>query len=308
MMTPEPAFRMVPADQMPLDQTGDWPQRPGSLAQTLAIAGMIGERFGMSPGGAGEPGFLPADALSDADLVRAIDDRGRDVGTDEQRVATTLFLQGYVYRIAAPMLAAWVLHRRIPDVSARNLAVRFNAAGRVQDVAMREPRVYALAGDHMSDAEVIPVADLAGAAIKVLLTDHLLDVMGRLRAFCKLGLPLAKGSVASQIGMALTFVDAQSTESWQLVSRIALEFLSRTEPQIGGQGRSGDMQYMQHGLREGVTFRRGTCCLVYRAKGKEFCGGCPLRSEPELHATWQSRLLARPTAGLVSPLGLRTNA
>jgi|GEM_PF-4966905 len=118
-----------------------------------------------------------------------------------------------------------------------------------------------------------------------------------------MGLPLAKGSVASQIGMALTFVDAQSSVPWQTTARIALKFFERTSDLIGGQGRSGDMHYKQFENLEGVTFRRGTCCLVYRAPGKDYCGGCPLRSQPELLETWRTRLLARPRTDLVTPYG-----
>lgn len=299
-----PAFHMIPADQMPLgDAPLAWPVRPPTLHETLAISAQVGERFVLTMDGHDRPDYLPACALSDDDLLNGISKRGNDVGTTENRVAAALFLQGYAYRVAAPMLAAWVLHGRIPDVSAANLVLRFNDTGRLQDVAMRVPRVFALPDDRLDDAEVIHVSDLTGAAIETLLSGHLLAVMERVRPFGKLGLPLAKGSVASQIGMALTYIDGQSGQPWQLVARIALDFLGRTKAQIAGQGVSGSMHFKQAGCREGVTFCRGTCCLVYRAPGKEYCGGCPLRSESELQETWQTRLLARPAECLVTPAG-----
>lgn len=322
MAMTDSGFRTIPAERSPvgpgpLDAPLVWPDRPDTLAATLAVVAEIGERFILSVGDAARGSMpadglpadgltadgLPADGLTDADLSRGIADRGRDVGTDEDRVATVLYLHSYAYRVAAPMLAAWVLHGRVPDVSAANLSLRFNAIGRPQDVTMRAPRVYALPGDSMTDAEVVPVADLAGAAIEVLLTRHLLPLMTRLRPFGKLGLPVAKGSVASQIGAALSFIDAQSAAPWQTVSRIALEFLERTTAEIAGQGVSGDMQLQQAGEREGVIFRRGTCCLIYRVPDKGYCGGCPLRTRDELLETWSARLLARPTTGLVTSRG-----
>lgn len=297
-------FMILPATEMPLgNRPLHWPDRPDTLAETLAIAGQIGERFPITLSSFRAPGYLSADDLSDADLARGITGRGRDVGTQESRVATVLFLQTYVYRIAAPMLAAWVLHGRIPDVAASNISLRFNDLGRPQDVVMKTPRVYALPGDSMVDAEVVTVTDLPSAASKALLDSHLLPMMERLRRSGKMGLPLAKGSVASQIGMALTFIDAQTTIPWQTIARIALEFFEQTAELIGGQGRSGDMHFKRVEDLEGVTFRRGTCCLVYRAPGKEYCGGCPLRSQPELHETWRTRLLARPRTSLVSARG-----
>ena len=88
MMTPDPAFRTIP------------------VAETLAIAGQAGERFAISIGGGAAPGFPPAGGLTGEYLSRGIADRRRDAGTDEDRVATALFLQTYVYRVAAQMLAA----------------------------------------------------------------------------------------------------------------------------------------------------------------------------------------------------------
>lgn len=297
-------FTIVPVAEMSLGETPlDWPDRPDTLAGTLEIAGQIGERFPLLHSGLAGPDVLAADNLTDADIARGIADRGRDVGSDEDRVASVLFLQTYVYRVAAPMLAAWVLHGRIPDVSASNLVLRFNGIGRPQDVAMKTPRVYALPGDITRDAETVTVTDLTDAAIRVLLDGHLLPMTERLRQSRKMGLPLARGAVASQIGMALTFIDAQSAVPWQTTAQIAVEFFERTADLIAGQGRSGDMHYKQLGDREGVTFRRGTCCLVYRVPGKGYCGGCPLRSKPELLDTWSTRLLARPTDNLVTPHG-----
>lgn len=307
-MTAGRDFRMVPLEGLALSNRPlEWPDRPDSLSETLAIAGEVGERFTLSTGVAPDPstGFLAADDLGDEDIIRGIEDRGRDVGTDEMRVATVLYLQTYVYRVAAPMFAAWVLHGRIPDVSAANLALQFNALGRPENVAMRVPRVYVLRGDTVTDAEVIPVPDLTGVAVEVLLAQHLLPMMRRLRPFGKLGLPIAKGSVASQIGMALTYIDAHSDVPWQTVGKIALEFFRCTQGEIAGEGVSGDMHYKEIGDRAGVTFRRGTCCLVYRAHGKDYCGGCPLKSRDELLATWKTRLLARPTENLVTISGRR---
>lgn len=303
-MTNVSEFRMVPAAEMPLgDEPLLWPERPPSLAATLAIAGEVGERFRMSVSDHDHPGFMRADALSDEDLARGIGDRGRGVGTDEERVATALFLQTYAYRVAAPMLAAWVLHGRVPDVSAGNVGLRFDDQGRPADLALRTPRVYALPGDEMPDAEVIPVSDLTGAAIATLLSSHLLPVMERLRVSHRLGLLLAKGAVASQIGMALTFIDGQSAVPWQRTTRIALDFFDRTAGAIAGQGKAGDMGYKCMGEREGVTFRRRTCCLVFRVPDKGYCGGCPLRADGDLLDTWRTRLLARPVSNLVTAWG-----
>ncbi|MEM1386361.1 MAG: (2Fe-2S)-binding protein [Pseudomonadota bacterium] len=307
-MTPDLEFRMIPLDELALCKgPQSWRDRPNSLAETLSVAAQIGERFGLRIGDCAA-GVLAADALSDDDLARGIADRGRDVGTDELRGATVLYLQPYVSRVAAPMFAAWVLYGRIPDVSVANLTPRFNAFGRLQDVAMKVPRVFALPGDLMPDAEVVTVEDLSEAAIEVLLANHLLPVMKRLRPYGKLALPIAKGSVASQIGVALTFIDAQGLVPWQTVGRIALEFFGRTRAEIAGEGVSGDMHFNEIGARAGVTFRRGTCCLVYRAPSKEYCGGCPLGDRNELLETWKTRLLARPMEDLVTVAGRRQEA
>lgn len=271
------------------------PLPPRSFAETLAAAAAIGDRFGLASSWTGSlDDRIHATAITDDQIEHGVALRGAGLGTSDRKIAAVMWLQWYCYRMAAPLLAAWVLHRRIPDVAAANIAFRFDAEGRPAFVALIEPRAFAAPGDRVDDLALTHVVDLLPEIVRVLLEDHLVPLAARVRARYRLGGPIIRGTVASQIGMALTFIDAHSRVPWEQVATDALHLLECTAPLIDGQGRSGDVICTESGGRVGMTFRRGTCCTVYRAPSGQMCGGCPLRSDEERAGVWADRLAARP--------------
>lgn len=269
---------------------------PRTFDQTLAAAAAVGERFDLAVSWIGpDVDRLQAAALSDDQIEHGITLRGAGLRTTDRKIAAVMWLQWYSYRIAAPLLASWVLHRRLPDVSAANIAFRYDAEGRPAFIAMNECRGYGLAGDSVDDVELIHVPDLLPAIVSILLDGHLLPLASRVQARYRLGRPIIRGTVASQIGMALTFLDAHCRLPWEQVAADSIALLEFTKPLIDGQGRSGDVICTESGGRAGMTFRRGTCCTVYRATGDaEMCGGCPLQSDEHRAGVWADRLAARP--------------
>lgn len=276
------------------------PAPPPRFLETLAAAAAIGDRFGLAASWSGAlDDRIQAAGITDGEIERGVALRGAGLGTTDRKVAAVMWLQWYCYRMAAPVLASWVLHRRIPDVSAANVAFRFDEEGRPAFVALVEPRASGYLGDRVDDLELTPVPDLLAEIVRVLLTGHLLPLAARVRARYRLGGPIVRGTVASQIGMALTFIDAHSPLPWEQVAGDALALLELTRPLIDGQGRSGDVVCTESGGRVGMTFRRGTCCTVYRVPERPMCGGCPLRSDEERAAVWAARLAARPASSCV---------
>jgi hypothetical protein len=64
-MTPDIELRTMPLDELALrERPQEWRSRPDSLAETLAVGGQVGERFGLRIGD-GAAGVLAANALSD---------------------------------------------------------------------------------------------------------------------------------------------------------------------------------------------------------------------------------------------------
>ncbi len=301
-MTDQPArehARIIPAEEA-LRTLGrplpDRPAPPARFAETLAAAAAFGPRFELATAWCGSPeDRIVASELTDDQLEHAVALRGSGLKTTDLKVAANMWFQWYCHRMAAPLMASWVLHRRVPDVSAENIAFRFDAEGRPEHTAMIEMRASSLPGDTTEDLDLKPVADLLPEISRVLLDGHLLPLGERLKARYRLGAPITKGTIASQIGMALTTIDAQSSLTWEQVTTDALDLLEHTSLELDSLSRSGDLICLQSANRTGMFYRRGTCCLVYRAPDKAKCGGCPLHSDDDRARVYSDRLAGRPT-------------
>ncbi len=295
--------RITPAAEAIAERGRTLPELPASpptFAETLAAAGRVSDRSGLATAWSGPTDDrIVASELTDAQIEHGVALRGAGLNTTDEKVAATMWLQWYCHRMAAPVMASWVLHRRVPDVSAGNIALRFDSEGRPAFVAMIEMRAAGLPGDHVEDAKLTQAEDLLPEIVRVLLDGHLLPLAERVRARYRLGGPITRGTVASQIGMALTAIDAHTTVPWERVAADALSLFDLTKPTIDGQGRSGDVVCTESCGRVGMTFRRGTCCLVYKTSGREKCGGCPLRTDEDRAGVYAERMSLRSEQFLV---------
>lgn len=269
------------------------PPPPPTLAQSLAQVAAIADRFALHAQPPSNVELLRATEISDDDIREQVAARARSLNTDELKVGATMFLQNYVYRIAAPALGTWVLHGRIPNLSASNVLLRFDADGRPADVSMISPVMFVRPGDHVSDAQCIVTEDLTATAMDTLLEQHVMAMHDRVKKMFGLGALLAKGQVSSQFGMAFTAIDTNTSLAWPHVVGPAMDFLQRSRDRIAGEGKAGDMIFKRLGDSEGVTFRRGTCCLVYKTPERGYCGGCPLREDDDRAQVYTDRLMNR---------------
>lgn len=281
---------------------------PPTLAESLAEAGAVGERFLLLREPPPDDPMIRADQLNDDDVKSFVALRGRELETADVKVAASMFLQNYVYRIVAPALAMWVLHGRLPDVSATNVGLRFDHAGRPVEVALLSPIVFVRPRDRLSDARCEVSEDLTATAMDILLERHVMAMHDRVRSLFGLGTLLAKGQVASQIGMAFTAIDTNTTVPWPNVVAPAMDFLRRSHDRIAGEGKAGDMVLKRLDDSEGVTFRRGTCCLIYKTPDRGYCGGCPLRPDEERAEIYTERLMNRAPECRCAPSAIPADA
>lgn len=125
--------------------------RNGPLAETLVRCAALGlahprpsARVGPAPG----PGWV---ACGDASLAAELDAlltlAERSAGTHDRRVSATFALEAYAWALVMPALVAYLAERRIPDVAADNVALRFDADGEGAEVSYVTARFAALRGD-----------------------------------------------------------------------------------------------------------------------------------------------------------------
>jgi hypothetical protein len=107
------------------------------------------------------PGWITAAGLiCDHGLLEELLSRiERGCGAGERAYAGTSMLRSYLWRILTPAVAVFLLERRLPDLRAENVALRFGETGFAEGLAFPAPRFLALPGDPEAghpDAEVLP--------------------------------------------------------------------------------------------------------------------------------------------------------
>ncbi len=207
-----------------------------------------------------EEGWLDCDAVGAADLDAAISGSGA-TGTGERRVAASLLVQSYAYRIAAPSLAAYAVGLPWPSPEAAATSVRL-VGGKARALCFR---VGALgeAGD---------VESLVDAAF----SSHLVPFVSTARASQRLGARLVWSNVAASCAAAFRAVEGSARERGDLAERSAIRRraaeLFEHARWLAGTGRfaasSADWRW-----------ERSACCLWYRTSGGRTCEGCSLRHE-----------------------------
>ena len=214
-------------------------------------------------------------------------------------------------RFVWPAVAAFALERRVPDVAASNLLVRFDGAGWPSEFALREPRFAAQEHDAAAAEASIVVRDEAELLVAARPLDrrecrathrddpqpaaHERDCPVGQRCRC-LAHPL------------LWHVQHVAPESGAIVRDAEALLRRREAPSLGDQVR---LLRVVQGDREWTVHARRTCCLRWCLPGDSRCADCPLLREPQAGEFLRSRLaeaiargeLRRAKAGLAQSRG-----
>ena len=213
---------------------------------------------------------------------------GIHCGTADRLVMTSRFFSSYVWQLAVAALGCYLTSRRVPDLSAENVAVHVGDDGRVDEVRFLGGGFAVLACDLMAEhPDAVVVADLA--ALRELLvgrmtTGHLEELILALQAQNGLGTRALWAAVEDRCLGALLWL-ARRLGCIEQAKHEALA-LSKTPPFVGTSG----IVSVQTEHRRELILKRGFCCLAYRLDGKDRCSTCPLRTANN----GERRLPARP--------------
>jgi ferric iron reductase protein FhuF len=194
-------------------------------------------------------------------------------------------------RFVWPVVAAFALERRVPDVAAENLLVRLDDAGWPSAFALAHPRFAVLEGDpaageasHVAGDEAELLQWLHERSIAANAAPLIETVRNRLLTS---GAALW-GSVAAAFAHPLLWhVQQVAPESARIV-RDAEAILGRREaPRLGEQVR---LLRLVHGDEEWTIHARRTCCLRWCLPGESRCDDCPLVREPQAGEFLRARL------------------
>ena len=146
----------------------------------------VGDGFSARLGVPGEPGWTPATQLAlDDDLLGGLLQRtGRGYGTEDRLVEGSFFLKYYLWRVVGSAVAAFLLDRRMPDLDAENLALRFDEKGYAAGLAYVGGSFAALPRDRDAahpDAHLLSEDELLGWLRDRLASTHLPNLYAALR-------------------------------------------------------------------------------------------------------------------------------
>jgi len=263
------------------------PKTPGPpLAATLrrvaeAGKGDRGIDLSAQPGVPDEPAWTTvAELAEDRDLIEELMSRiERGCGVGNRAYAGTTLLRGYLWRVLLPAVAMLLAERRLPDLRAENVALRFGEGGFAEDLAFVGPRFAALPDDPEAghpDAVVLPSEDdlllwLGGALAET----HLSALVPALR-----GLRVRRGTralwrAAADVCAETFMYVGQGMGREERALGLGEKLLSG--PLLPAPTNYYVLEYP--GGRE-ATRVRNTCCLYYKT-GNDVCFTCPRKTDGE---------------------------
>lgn len=263
---------------------GDLRGAHGPLAATLKRVGSgegemdLSARVGVPDG----PGWVPAaDLVADTRaLDRLMGRLARTYGAENRAFVGTTLFRGVLWRILVPAVAAFLRERRLPDLRAENVALRFGEDGFVVDLAFVGPRFLALPDDPEAwhpEAVMVPEEDVLDVGIRVPVAETylpaLIPALKSLRV--RRGRRTLERSAADVCAEAFIYVGRDLGREEEGVERAA-RLLAGPPP------LEAPLDYRVLEFPGGSEARRVrcTCCLYYKTgNGTYFT--CPRKTDEE---------------------------
>lgn len=189
-------------------------------------------------------------------------------------------LRDCLWRLLTPAVAAFLTERRLPDLGAANVALRFGETGFTEGLAFLGPRFFCLPEDPEAgepDAIVLGSGeDMIEEARRALSETHVSALVPALRERgVRRGTRALQRAAADVCAEAFVFVGRG-------LGREA-EGLGSAEILLGGISRiSAPVNYrvLEYPGGSEATRVRNTCCLYYKT-GNGTCFTCPRKTDEE---------------------------
>ncbi len=211
---------------------------------------------------------LVTDHLVLGDLVRSTMDAR---GTDREDVATSLFVQGYAFRIASLAIGGWVLGDAVLDVAPARSAIACGR-GRPNAVGLDTPAL-------------IPTEDALQGLHDTLVEEHLAALVSCAHRVCRVGEPLLWGNVAASCASSFGAFAGSLPERGLEIRERAEAFFAAARPELRDAGR-----LVPVGQR--WAWERKSCCLWYQTDAGFKCEDCSLWTDDERNARYAAALTA----------------
>jgi ferric iron reductase protein FhuF len=220
-------------------------------------------------------------------LGRVIEGTGRAIGTDDQVVAASIFVQGYAYRLLALAVACLTVGGRVPASEPPRMAIGLGR-GRASKVAYVDPGVFEVT-DGARVAESLSDPSLLDEALQLILDQvielHLRPLIASVRADMTIGERLLWGNVAASASTAFRTMEG-CRGAW--VIPLGLRFFELLPPELQGLG---SFLLLEEDGKRGWYWERTNCCLFDRIQGQPRCSDCSRTPVEERRAGYRKSLL-----------------
>lgn len=227
--------------------------------------------------------YLASDLLADERVLDEVLERfGAQVKTDSQFLQAALLMHPYTTPVVSVAVHGLYAEGRVPDVSAENLAFRFDSSGYVVEYAFRSQRFAALSSDSAAGhPDAIPIADLESLTAWMfdrMVEHHMRPFFARVRAKTKLGLNVMWAALAG--GCAGALMGLQRDEYFTIEEAIDAHtaLLELAPPPMHDRV---SIYPLQSGNHRALFMRLEVCCQKYLHPDMGKCGYCALRPIPE---------------------------
>lgn len=226
-----------------------------------------------------------SDLLADggAELDRHLAALGTAYGTGSRTVIARFFVDGYAWSVVGNGVAGYVGGRRVPDLAADNLALRFDEQGGLEAVALRRGVFACLRSDPAAthpDAAVLPDIDALRRYLGEGLVTHLEPLVAALRARSSLGersIWLGVADLCVRLFLAaVAHLDPDGCLAER--EREAAALIQAPNSPLRGPTR---VLFVEHRGRTIPWIGRAACCLGYYIPEHGRCDHCPAYRVPE---------------------------
>lgn len=250
--------------------------RAAPLAPVLDALGTVrGDRtdFGIADDLRAGADWVPATALLDGTALPELLSLPTTLWGAKPHAAAALAYKQYTYWLAMPAVLGWATARRVPLLSADNVAVRFLPDAPYLRLGMVRPTVAVLADDPAAGGPNTVVVDtpdeLLGVLADTLRDRHVAPLIEATRRHVRIGAHTLWGQLAASIGYALTAAEpvpaGAAADAESLLTALRLTNLAELCD-------TGDA----------MRVRRNTCCLAFVVPGlnHRLCPDCCVPRSP----------------------------
>ena len=226
--------------------------------------------------------------IDDVDSLSAvIRSTGEQLGTDDQMVAASLFVQNYAYRVLTLAVACATVAGVVPNARAQSMAFTLSS-GRPATFAYTDPSLLVLweepGGAAAAFGRDTTVAAFLEYLIKTGIDEHVAPIVTATHGRFRIGERLLWGNVAASAAVAFRTMEGV-LGPW--VQRLGEAFFDAAPQSLQGLG---SFLALENGDRRGWYWERLNCCLHDRLPSRLRCGDCSRTPIEERRAAYRASL------------------